>query len=55
MAPVARRRSNVTLTAPMPPDPFWLLRVHVERGEAVPFHLWLMWAYQFTTPKGLSA
>jgi hypothetical protein len=36
----------------LPPDVFWLLRVPVAPGSSTPFHLWMWYHWQFTTPKG---
>ncbi len=32
----------------LPPDPFWLLRIPVAPGQQTPFHLFMLWAWQFS-------
>lgn len=40
----------------LPPDPFWLIRVQVPHdGDCVPYHLMLLWHWQFLTVKEMSA
>ena len=49
-----KSRSDILLM--LPPDPWWPRRVVVANdGDCVPFHLMLLWHYQFLAPRDLVA